>query len=169
MVATYVVQNVPLIPQDQGMACWYASAQMLIRWRRERMQMTEGALPDPSQVNETVQLYKANNGLPLTEMVRFAQLMGLRQVPPMSPTIEAVAGWLNDYGPIWTAGLKVTSTASYGHVVVITGVSSSQLFIHDPEPVNIGTQEWKPHSWLDTTLSIGSNPNVAYNFLHLPV
>src|SRR5947209_272710 len=123
MVATYVVDNVPLIPQDLGMACWYASAQMLIQWRRNLTQSTEAAFADPSELDSTVALYKANNGIPFTQMIDFGQRLGLQAIPPSSPTMDAVAGWLQYYGPIWTAGLKVTPTASYGHVVVILGIA----------------------------------------------
>jgi len=45
------------------MACWYASAQMLIRWRRNRTQSTEMAFSDPSEYLEAIKLYMANNDL----------------------------------------------------------------------------------------------------------
>src|SRR5262249_41991891 len=67
-VATYLIPGVPLIPQDLGMACWYASTQMLIKWRRDQTQSTESDLPDPGELDETIKLYKANNGLPLARM-----------------------------------------------------------------------------------------------------
>lgn len=58
--------------------------------------------------------------------------------------------------------------ASYGHVVAMTGISDDGILIHDPEPVGVGEEVWKPYSWLNTTLSMGVNPNLAYNFLHFP-
>lgn len=168
-VARYVVPRVPLIPQDMQMSCWYASAQMLIQWRREKTQSTESGLPDPSEVDTAVDLYKADNGLAWTDMIAFARAMGLRNVPPMSPRLEAIAEWLHDYGPIWTAGYKKPPVGSaYGHVVVIVGVGPGQLFIHDPEPMNQGTKAWRPQSWLATTLEVGVFPEVAVNFLHCP-
>jgi hypothetical protein len=167
-VATYVVPGVPLIPQDLGMACWYASTQMLIKWRRDQTQSTESDLPDPGELDETIKLYKANNGLPLARMRDFGKMMGLVEVPPVCPSLDAIANWLSDYGPLWTAGLKVTPTKSYGHVVVIAGVGADELYVLDPEPLNVGTREWKPQEWLATTLSIAVNANVAFNFLRLP-
>ena len=47
-MAEYLVSGVPLIPQSQNMACWYASAQMVIRWRREMTKSTESSIVDPS-------------------------------------------------------------------------------------------------------------------------
>jgi hypothetical protein len=163
-----VVQNVPLIPQDKGMACWYATAQMLIGWRRNSYRACEMGLPDPSDVPDLVNTYKANNGLSIGQMVQFAKLMGLAAVPPMCPTLDAIDNWLHDYGPIWAAGLKKTATSSYGHAFVIAGVGMDELFVHDPEPLNVGTAEWKPQTWLATLLSTGADWNMAFNFLHIP-
>ena len=80
-VARYIVPHVPLIAQDLGMACWYASAQMLIQWRREKTQSTEISFPDPSDLPQTVSLYKANNGLSFSQMVNFAQSPGSKPSP----------------------------------------------------------------------------------------
>ncbi len=168
MNQSYSVAGVPLIPQDQGMACWYASAQMLIQWRRNRRQMTESAFRDPSEVSQTVALYRANNGLPFDQNVRFAQLIGLRPVPPQTPTPDAIYGWLQRYGPIWAAGQKVTATNRYGHVFVIVGISENLLYLHDPEPVNIGSRITRNFSWLVDLLEWGNNSWVVSNFLHFP-
>lgn len=167
-VPHYVVPNVPLIPQQSGMACWYASTQMLITWRRRITRSTEAALPDPSEVPDAVELYKENNGLSFSENIHFAKLMGLDYVPLMSPTLEAIAGWLFDYGPIWAAGYKETPTNRYGHVFVIVGVGPDQLVIYDPEPVHQGSVLYESPSWLDTLLDVGRFPEVVTNFLHCP-
>lgn len=165
---TYVVPKVPLIAQDQGMACWYASTQMLVQWRREKTQSSEMGRPDPSEVPSAVAQYKANNGLPFQDFIRYATLMGLTAVPGQSPTLDLIGTWLSDYGPIWAAGYKQTSTSRYGHVFVIVGVASGQLYIHDPEPVNVGGKRWVSEGWLDTLLEVASYPQVNTNFLYIP-
>jgi len=166
---SYVVQNVPLVAQTRSMACWYASGQMLVQWRRNRCQQTIMGEPEPSEVSWAGQREAANNGLSLGEMVYYAGLLGMRAIPPMTPTMGAIEGWLRCYGPIWTAGLKVTaaSPGGYGHVVVIVGVTSGQLLIHDPEPVNVGTRAWRPQAWLGTTLSLAT-ATIPHNFMHYP-
>ncbi len=167
-VPNYIVPNVPLIPQELGMACWYAGTQMLIRWRREMTRSTEAALPDPSEVPAAVAVYKADNGLKFSDMITYAKLMGLEYVPGMSPTLEAIAGWLIDYGPIWAAGYKQTPTNKYGHIFVIVGVGPNQLVIYDPEPVHQGSVTYASSDWLDTLLDIGQFDDVVTNFLHCP-
>jgi hypothetical protein len=150
------------------MACWYASAQMLIQWRRGATQSTEAGLPDPSEVPDLVNIYKANNGLPFARMIEFAQMMGLTPLPLMCPTPDAVAQWVQRYGPLWVAGYKVVSpTRRYGHVVVIRGASDDEFYVHDPEPVNVGTAEWKPADWLGSVLEIGVFNDVCVNFLNI--
>ena len=36
----YMVSGMTLIPQQKNMACWYASAQMVITWARNAAQAT---------------------------------------------------------------------------------------------------------------------------------
>lgn len=167
-VPTFVVPNVPLIPQDKGMACWYASTQMLVQWRRDKTQSSEMSVPDPSEISSAVDIYKANNGLQFADFIRYAKSMGLTAVPGQSPTLDQVWRWLNNYGPIWAAGYKVTPTNTYGHVFVIVGVADKQLYIHDPEPKNIGGKRWVTEDWLTSLLDVGRFDSVTTNFLYIP-
>lgn len=95
-------------------------------------------------------------------------MLGLQDVLLITLMHDTVAGWLRQYGPAWTIGNKVTSTSSYGHVVVIAGVSSIGYYIHDLEPMNIGWQGWKPVSWLMTALEWGVIGWKMRNFLSYP-
>jgi len=125
----YTISDVPLIPQSKNMACWYASAQMLIQWRRSRTRMCETAHPDPSEVPALQAAYIANNGLPFSRTIELAKDLGLRPVPPMTPTPAAIEGWLRQHGPLWFAGLFPS-----GHAVVITGITAKEILINDPWP-----------------------------------
>lgn len=51
----------------------------------------------------------------------------------MTPSPGAIATMLQQYGPLWFAGFH-----PYGHVVVITGVSSTGVVINNPAPLNTG-------------------------------
>src|SRR3974390_725062 len=129
----FSIPDVPLIAQTKNMACWYASAQMLIQWRRSRTLSTEVAHPDPSEVGTLEQAFIANDGLPVGRILELAKQLGLEDVPPMTPSPGAVASTLQRYGPIWFAGFHPS-----GHVVVITGISPTDIAINDPWPVNQG-------------------------------
>lgn len=130
-----IIPDVPLIPQDQTMACWYASAQMVIRWRRGRTRMTEIAHPDPSEVPALVATHAANDGLPFAQTLMLAKQLGLRPMPPMTPTPDTLSSMLSWTGPLWFAGLFPS-----GHVVVITGITSTGIYINDPWPPTVGAR-----------------------------
>ena len=72
MAVIHMIYNVPLISQDQSLACWYACAQMLIQWRRESRRMTEAGMRDPSEVRSTAAIHRANHGVSYAENVRLA-------------------------------------------------------------------------------------------------
>jgi hypothetical protein len=133
----YVVPHVRLIPQDKDNACWYASAQMLIQWKRDQTQSTSG--PDPSELPSTSALYKQDQGISDQRIVQLAKELGLVRVPPMSPTYEAVCQWLGRYGPLWVNGI--------GHITVIAGIdvspSRASFLVYDPLPKNKGSIEWR--------------------------
>ena len=65
----YIVPGMKLIPQDKDMSCWYASAMMLVHWRRNQLLMTEPQHPDPSQVERWQKLYRANPGITNDQLV----------------------------------------------------------------------------------------------------
>lgn len=131
---SYQLTDVPLIPQALDMACWYASAQMLVAWRRNRNRMCEGAHPDPSNIPTLEATFVANDGLATSKIIDLAKQLGLQEVPPITPSPGAIATMLKQYGPLWFAGLHPS-----GHVVVITGINSDSVVINDPWPPKQGT------------------------------
>ena len=132
---TYAVTDVPLIPQSKDKACWYASAQMLMAWRRSRRLSCEASHPDPSQVPALRTMFADNDRLSPSQIMELARSLGLRDVPPMTPSPGYLASMLRSYGPLWFAGYHPS-----GHVVVITGISNSDVSINDPWPVGTGAR-----------------------------
>lgn len=126
---TYEVPGVMLIPQDMTMACWYASAMMLLNWR-ERFR--PGPLPvTPSIDPQTLRLYKANDGILNDQILPLAKRLGLISVPPMSPTVETLRDWMRRFGPLWTNGKQ--------HIVVLAGIRERadggvEVKVYDPWP-----------------------------------
>jgi hypothetical protein len=163
----YVVPNVPLIPQTKNMACWYASAQMLVQWRRNKTMSTERAITDPSEDPASVKKWIANNGINDAFIMTLVADLGLQAVPPLCPTSSAIESWLRNYGPLWVNGTS--------HITVIAGVDTGteQVYVNDPWPPNVGKQEWRGMAWL---MGIGSTAGVdsldpstdSGVFLHCP-
>lgn len=163
----YEVPNLVLIPQDKSMACWFASARMLIEWRRNTLQMSEINLLDPTQVPQYMHMYLSNDGIPWALIRQFARDLGLVSLPLMSPTSETILHWLYNYGPIWVDGSNVSGD---GHVVVVGGIAMNpnRILILDPAPLNVGKRRWHPMSHLASILRDGANPDRNQFMLRLP-
>jgi hypothetical protein len=58
--------------------------------------MTEEAHLGPDQVARWKRLYRDNTGISNAQILAFARDVGLKVVPPMSPTNEAILKWLRD-------------------------------------------------------------------------
>jgi hypothetical protein len=163
---SYQVPNVPLIAQTKTWACWYASAQMLIEWKRDRSRATLKDNPDPSDIPETVRMHAANNGLAYSDVLKLAKLLGLKAVPPMSLSLFDIASLLQQYGPLWTHGTS--------HVIVLAGVNEGldRVLVHDPAPMNVGRKEWRSYStWFiygGAPDSQATDAGVAASFLYIP-
>lgn len=141
MVRMYVVPGLHLIPQSKLMSCWYASAQMLIQWRRNISKMTLAANPDPSQLQQTVGWKDTDRGVTNPQVVELAKSLGLAAVPPQTITLGGIERLLRAHGPLWTNGQS--------HIVVIGGVDSARgrVQVYDPLPVNVGKIEWRRYQW----------------------
>ena len=136
----YIVQNMTLIPQRLNMSCWYASAQMLIQWKMDQRQQSFRDLIPPDLDAECIKVRDDNKGIQNPAIIKMAKRLGLEAIPPMTPTTDALEGWLKQYGPLWVNGKT--------HIVVIAGIMffpgvGHYLLVFDPSPVNVGKIEWR--------------------------
>ncbi len=133
----YEVPGMSLIPQKMTMSCWYASTQMLIQWRQDKVQQSLAWLVPPELDAQCAKIRDGNSGIQNPQIIPMAKRLGLTAVPPMSPTPEAMERWLRMYGPLWVNGKN--------HIVVIAGIDTARLMVkvYDPWPPNIGKIEWR--------------------------
>ena len=160
---SYNVPGMTLVPQKLTMSCWYASAQMLIQWRRDKTQMSESQMVDPSEDPDSVTLRDLNKGVTNPQVIAAAKRLGLRAVPPLSPTESAIEKWLQTYGPLWTNGKT--------HIVVIAGIQPGKVLVYDPAPVNVGKIEWRTLAgWYvgSSSSARDTGSDVQAVFLHCP-
>jgi len=160
---SYIVPNMKLIPQDQNMSCWYASAQMLINWRREMTQSCEEGIFDPSEDSGSQTIYSLDQGIQNPQIVAMAKRLGLMAVPPLSPTEDALEDWLFTYGPLWVNGKR--------HIVVIAGIRPGEVLVYDPWPVKKGLVSWRSlDGWYigNDKDSRDTSRSVETVFLHCP-
>lgn len=134
-VPHYEVSGMTLIPQSKTMSCWYASAQMLIHWKMNRLNQSLANLVPPEFDALCLMTRDANKGIKNPYILDMAQRLGLRAVPPMSPTPQALRTWLQQYGPLWVNGVD--------HIVVIAGINDMQVKVYDPAPRDVGMINWR--------------------------
>ena len=168
----YEVPGVTLFVQDKGNACWFASAMMLVNWaERYRPSNPLLGLNKCSAIDkDTLALYQADNGIKNPQIIPLAKRLGLQSVPPMSPSIRGLQGWLMNWGPLWTNGKR--------HIVVIAGLRGDETVgyevkVYDPWPGNGVT--WRSLDGWYTGFNPGPNgassrdtgDNVEAVFLHV--
>jgi len=125
-----------LIPQQDNMSCWYACARMLVRWKTDKLRMSLVGLVPPELDAECRRIRDAAGGIVNSQILAMARRLGLKSVPPMSPTPEAIEKWLRTYGPLWVNGKR--------HIVVIAGIAGDRVTVYDPWPVNKGRVDSRP-------------------------
>ena len=163
----YEVPDMELVVQDQNMACWYASAMMLILWKERNRPGSRCEMIDDA----TVKLYQANQGIQNDEILPLAQRLGLRSVAPMCPTVDALHDWLRTHGPLWTNGTR--------HITVIAGIRGSdasgyEVKVYDPWPGE--GVSWRTLSGWYTGFNAGQHSSSSRDgsvdvqavFLHVP-
>ena len=133
----YEVPGMTLIAQKMTMSCWYASAQMLIQWKQDQFRQSLAGLVPPDLDTQCALIRDGNAGIQNPQIVPMAKRLGLRSIPPESPTPDALEDWLRTYGPLWVNGKS--------HIVVIAGINTKTLMVkvYDPSPQNIGRIEWR--------------------------
>ena len=160
----YEVPGMTLIKQTKTMSCWYASAQMLIQWRQDKAMQSLGWLVPPDLDAQCIKLRDNNGGIQNPQILPMAARIGLKAIPPESPTPEALERWLMLYGPLWVNGKT--------HIVVIAGIdtATNMVKVYDPDPAT-------PIQWRSLTdwYAFGTSPStrdtgadVEAVFLYVP-
>jgi len=83
-----------LIPQKLAMSCWYASAQMLVKWKQDKLKQSRANLVPPDLDAQCRAIRDANTGMANPQIVAMAKRLGLVAVPPLSPQPSLIESWL---------------------------------------------------------------------------
>ena len=139
-----VVPGMKLIPQTLAMSCWYASLQMLIKWKEEQRQVSFANLISPEFDAKCSAIRDANTGIVNPEIVKTAKPL-----------------WVNGKSHIVViAGIMYVPYLDY------------MVLVYDPWPVNVGKVEWRSLSdWYAGGTSVSSRDtgkDVEAVFLYVP-
>lgn len=141
-----VEYNVPLIPQCRADTCWYAAAQMIVRWARNGNRPVETVLstanPRGGGVIDTPEANKLacdpaqtwELGTEDAETIkRFAEEFSLHWTVVKNFTRYRIALLLSAHGPLWYSGkFEGAPDDAQGHAVVITAIRHNTLAVNDP-------------------------------------
>ena len=74
--------------------------------------------------------WSANQPVNVRDFVALAQKVGLKAVDPRPAEYSSstIGGLLHRHGPLWCAG----HWFGPGHIIVLTGVSNSSVYLNDP-------------------------------------
>jgi hypothetical protein len=163
-----VFYRVPLIPQDGNHSCWYASAQMLVEFRRSRMGLAALAGRDVDQPNTASVVRRADFSLLPQGACSLAKQNDLR-MEFVGPTPEGLERLLRHFGPLWYGGRieGYPGMTEQAHVVVITGMrrgeTGDEITVNDPWPPRKGASlSFEYNDFFSTLTPIGGTP-----FLHI--
>lgn len=130
----YEVVGLNLLPQRKNMACWYASARMLLSWKNNNKHQRTAAHPNELDL-ASKNMWEVNNGITNPQVIQLAKRLGLTAIPPMSLPPEEIGNLLRRHGPLWVNGKS--------HIVVIAGINGMNVKVYDPWPVNVGKIDWR--------------------------
>lgn len=147
-MAIYVVENVPLLPQDKTNGCWYFSAKMMAGWATKAGK----SIKDPSELTDLKNLYEGNCGWALSTGGVLAGKLGMTTYPRKERDFKEMLTILKK-GPLWAAGVKPNGNDAFPHVVVIGGVADTGVLVLDPLPINKGERSWKTWDWFNKFLA----------------
>ena len=159
----YEVSGMTMIKQKKNMSCWYASAEMLIKWRQDRDKQCLAWLIPPGLDAESAWLRDSNHGIQNPQIIQMAKRIGLKAVPPMSPRPEAIEYWLRTCGPLWANGKT--------HIVVIAGIDTTAgtVKVYDPWPgVPVewrSLANWYASGTSPSTRDVGADVNAVFLFV----
>jgi hypothetical protein len=139
-----VQYDVPMIPQCRKDACWYAAAQMIVRWGRDNKPKAEvfTANPEGGGLIDTPEMTKVTCD-PTTKLEMktedakqikmFAREFNLRWSPVDEFTRQRIRTMLLYNGPLWYSGkFEGADPSDEGHAVAIIGILHNTLVVNDP-------------------------------------
>lgn len=127
--------QVPLIAQTSENSCWFACLAMLAFYH-----CGQGEAVGYPLIPLTMGYLGRDSMIPNAEMARIVGILGLRFRQWDWLNGETLLDLLTNTGPVATGGTWLSGAS--GHMVVITGMDGSMLYINDPWPPSRGEQ-WR--------------------------
>lgn len=120
-----VANDIPVIQQPNGMACWATVATMLISWHNQQCYSIETAMEIAGQ--EYLDMFNNGQGLPAGEHQRFASACGMTIEYPQCYTPEGLYDLLVNNGPVIVITDEDASQYFAIHARILKGIDSDTV------------------------------------------
>jgi putative chitinase len=164
---------VPLVPQRTGTTCWAAAYAMMYGWKRRNTVSMDAALQAIANQRWAQKVNSPNpaeQGLGSSEAPDFAADAGLSMLPA-NLTIEGMAGYLQNYGPLMIILRMPGHTGGWTHARVITAIrgdgtpEGTFVYYNDPagsrEVRSSFKQNMEEYEAAARLVPVGQNINLA--------
>lgn len=146
-----IFHHVDYVQQRKKMSYWYASAEMLFKYRRPNQDFDE-FLRSTAEGRKMLELYESGLAIEsdqkslegnLERWALLTEAMGMRELRPLPKTYQELAAEIMDHGPLWCAGTFFQgSESAIGHIITLLGVFRRKtpfgvkpyVIFHDPAP-----------------------------------
>lgn len=146
------LSHVPLMYQKSDGVCWYACSRMLYKWSAAT---GRGGAKNPATADQGyIDRYNRNGTVGSQDNWHLANAFNFNQHSSITMDEDSINTFLQEHGPIWAGVAKNWhGNSGYGHVVVICGVATTGVFIHDPQPERQGSTFWLTWDQIKTAVN----------------
>jgi len=163
------------VVQPTSMTCWAASYTMLLSWREQAGFDIETVLDDLG--TEYRERFDENGGLRVNQVQQFIDDAGLEGQPPMTFSLNAFLGLLQNHGPLWVVTDEDAADDNFAlHARVVTGMrgdgTADGTLVYGIDPANgqafTETYRWFTQKFQSYAANVDSNSPLFIQILHFP-
>jgi hypothetical protein len=118
--------TIPMLKQENAMACWATVATMMVNWQKQQNLSVPDVLATAGAA--WVQKFNDKQGLSSGEKPAFLAALGMIGEAPASYTVQQYIDWMNTYGPLWVTTDAAQASGKFSPhariLIKITGTGS---------------------------------------------
>ncbi|WP_338845214.1 papain-like cysteine protease family protein [Massilia sp. W12] len=115
---------IPLLKQENNMACWATVATMMVNWQKQQSLSVPEVLASAGAIY--LQKFNDKKGLSAGEKPAFLNVLGMQGEAPASYTVQQYIDWVNAYGPLWVTTDSSDASGKFSpHARILVKISGT--------------------------------------------